>query len=704
MTNEQIQQIYAWWNIFKHSTTAGGRPFCEIRIIGTYKTYSGYYANIDNLIRDVSAHENEGAVYFLVNGMKDSCYDKSQCETMLSGKVKATNDNDIIGYDYVFIDIDCEKDNADINSTDEEVEYAHKKALDVFNFLKSRGFYEPIIDFSANGYHELIPCRISNTPENRKLVERFTKALGVLFSDNRVHIDSAVANIGRLCKLPGTFSFKGSSMSVDRPQRMCKILRFPQEQKVNDIEYFRSVADEFFPEEEVAIVQNNYSPTHFSLDDFIQRHGIQVTEIVNTSEGRRYILDHCVFNPAHTGKDAMLFQYNSGAIAYKCFHSHCADKKWKDVRELFEPGCYDKQYSPTEKTYTFRKDQLKPTPEIETDKKGKKWKKMSEVPRVELNPADYIPTGIPQIDELIIGFKRKQVTLWSGYRGSAKSTLISQLILNSANLGYKSAIWTGELNDTEFKTWLYLQAAGKQYNKKSQYNMFYYTPKNVSEKIDPWMDNYLWLYNNEYSDNFNLLEGEIRDIVNKEGIDQVFLDNLTILDIEDLDVNEYKAQKEFMKRVHYLAIELNIHIHCIAHPNKSGGFLRMNNISGSGHLPDIAQNTMIIHRINRDFETASSEFLAKNTREDILMSGCTNCVEICKCRDKGASVGTFIKLYFELESNRLKNSIAEQVHYGWEDPEEVAIVKEKEENGGWTPTEYSTYQSEEDMPDFEERF
>ena len=49
----------------------------------------------------------------------------------------------------------------------------------------------------------------------------------------------------------------------------------------------------------------------------------------------------------------------------------------------------------------------------------------------------------------------------------------------------------------------------------------------------------------------------------------------------------------------------------------------------------------------------------------ITSSGCTNCIEICKCRDKGSAVDTIIRLYFEQESNRLKDSEWECVNYGW---------------------------------------
>lgn len=679
MTEEQKQQIYAWWSIFQRETR-----LTEIRIVGGWKTYSGYYRNIENLVRDVELYEREGAVYFIINDPSPACYEKSQKEKILSDKnLSTTTDKEVQTFRFIFLDLDCNLGVTGVNSTDSEKEFAHRKAADIYQYLLDQGFNEPIVNDSANGYHIFIPCNLPNTEENRQLAKKFTLAMGMLFSDEHVKIDPVVANPARIAKLPGTFSFKGSAKSVERPRRMCRIVKSPQVLKPNDRAYFEKIAA-LFPEPEKPSYSNNFSAGKFDLDDFIQRHGIQVKQKIEVAEGTRYILDHCLFNENHKGKDAVLFRHNSGAVAYFCYHASCAGNDWHKVREKFEPGCYDRRfgYTGTDRKLLLRED-YPPQPQQETDAKGPKWRKMSQIPKPEFDPSAYIPSGIKQLDDLIVGWKRKQVTLWSGYRGAAKSTLLSELVLNAANRGYKSAVWTGELDGGEFKNWLYLQASGKTHNKQSKYSQFYYTPKEIAEKIDPWIDRYLWLYNNEYSDNYDMLEQEIRTLVAQEGIDQVFLDNLTILDIDSLNDSIYTAQKLFMKRVHYLAIELNIHIHCVAHPNKSGGFLRMNSISGSGHLPDIAQNTCIIHKVNRDFENAAREFLSKATVNEILDSGCTNCIEICKCRDKGSATDTFIKLWFELESNRLKNDIAEQIRYGWEDEAGMPTLESNE----WTTEE-----------------
>lgn len=62
------------------------------------------------------------------------------------------------------------------------------------------------------------------------------------------------------------------------------------------------------------------------------------------------------------------------------------------------------------------------------------------------------------------------------------------------------------------------------------------------------------------------------------------------------------------------------------------------------------------------------ELIDSHTYTDIISSGCTNVIEVAKFRNKGSLVGSFAKLWFELESNRLKNELAENVIYNWNPP------------------------------------
>lgn len=653
-------QIRCWFDIMKQN-----KKLTEVRLIGNNKVASGYFTDVDILLREIKPYLSEYNAYFVINSISPECYGRQQHDKIIVKPKNTTTDSEIVGRDYVFLDLDAHKV-AGVNATDEEVERTKQKAREVYRFLKANSFNDCIVTFSGNGVHFFIRCALMPTEENNEIIKRFTQAMGMLFSDEYVDIDQKIYNLARIAKIPGTYSRKGSIESKDRPQRLCYIVKYPYEQKVNDIEYFKKIAD-LYPKEEEAKPNryNNYSTEKFSLDAFIEKHNIPVTRKVQVADGTRYYLEHCLFNEQHKGKDAILFQHNNGAVAYFCYHHSCSGNDWRKVREMYEPDAYTpKPFDPN-----YRKDfrvKREFQPIVQTKEKGEVWLKMSSIAKPKFDVGDYIPSGVKQIDDLMIGFKRKHVTVWSGYRGCGKSSLLNMLILNGANYGYKSALWTGELDATEEKSWLYMQAAGKQYNKETK-NGFYYTPENICDKIDPWIDKYFWIFNNEYKNNFNQIMDEVRGLKKRENIDFIILDNLMTLDIDDLDGDKNDRQKNLMYTLTCLAKEMNIHIHIVAHPNKSGTFLRPNNISGSGHIPDLAQNVFILHRINRDFAVNAKDFLTSTTIHEIQDSRCSNTIEICKCRDRGSAVDTFIKLYFEPESRRFKDSIAESVIYGWQD-------------------------------------
>lgn len=679
MARLKESEVYKWFDVFK-----GNSQLTEIRLIANDgKTASGYFTDAAKIIEAVRPYSDDYNIYFTVNSVNPECYGRVQRDVIVQRPKNTTTDNEIVGRDWVYLDLDSRRI-AGTNATDEQVEYTKKKANDVYRFLKDNGFNEPVVVFSGNGVHLYIRCALKPTEENNTVVKRFIQSLGMIFSDDRVDIDQKVFNLGRISRMPGTWSCKGSKRDSGKPQRLCEIVRVPKEVKANSIEYFRKIAD-LYPEDDSGPRRdNNYSTERFDLEAFIARHNIPVVGKQVVADGTRYYLEHCLFNEQHKGKDAILFQRNNGAVAYFCYHNSCASNDWRKVRLMYEPDAYSHRISdiPRRKEYYERRSEFKPL--SKEDDKGEIWLKMSQVRRPDFCMGDYIPSGIRQIDDLIIGFKRKHVTVWSGYRGSAKTTILNMLVLNAANNGYKSAMWTGELADDEVKRWLYLQAAGKTYNRNVKKD-FYVTPDNICSMIDPWIDRYFWLFNNAYGNNFSQIVDKITELTEQEGLDMVVLDNLMVLDINDLDGDRNEKQKNLMYTLTVLAKKLNIHIHIVAHPNKSGTFLRPNNISGSGHIPDLAQNVIIAHRVNQDFEANAREFLPPRVVDEILYSRCTNCLEICKCRDKGSAADHFIELYYEIESNRLKNDVAEHIHYGWEEMGEQTEID---------------YEDAEDMPDF----
>ena len=399
--------IRKWWQVF-----VADDGFTEVRILGKYQ-YSGYFKSLETLISAIEpfAEMDDEQIYFTLNEINDSCYGRQQCERIIKSPKATTTDGDITRRKFVMIDFDPKRSTG-VNASNDEFELAHKKAQDVFKFLREQGFEQPVICVSGNGWHIQIKVDLPNTSDVNETIKRFLQSLGVLFSDDNVDIDEKVFNAGRICKLYGTTAKKGANLP-DRPWRMSKIVFVPQVLKPTPLERFQAIAD-LLPKEEHA--QSTYRGNvgeRFNLDGFLNEHGINFKKM-SVSNGTKYILDHCFFDENHKGKDAVLFQYDSGAINYVCLHQSCKNHTWRDVRLLFDPHAYDHENQPKQ-TYNQRQF-VKPKYEIkdELPELGNKWLSMSEIQKVDLSKLENVKTGYTELDKKIVGLHMSEVTVLSG--------------------------------------------------------------------------------------------------------------------------------------------------------------------------------------------------------------------------------------------------------------------------------------------------
>lgn len=654
--------IRLWYDVFKNNN-----ELVEIRILdpNSKKSYSGYFTDVETILREIRPYENCN-IYFTLNVINDACYSREQHDRISTRPKSTTSDNEILARKWCLIDIDCEKP-ADTNSSDEEKELAKEVVNNVYKFLRDEGFEQPVICDSANGFHLLYKMAMKSTTENTETMKNFLKVLDMYFSTEKVKIDTSTFNPSRICKLYGVISRKGSN-TKERPQRESKILRVPKDVKATPNEYFEKVAS-YIPKPEKRDRTNFYGTNSFDLDAFLQEHNIAVRNIVTTSEYTKYVLEHCPFNEAHTAPDSAVFKMRDGSFGFRCLHNSCQQYTFKDFRKFYDPDAYEHEYKEPHRTFSpYRREQKQEVkPQEKREDKGNVWQTLAEIEDEDRSKIVSIPSGILQYDKECCGFDKPSLNIWSGNNGSAKSTLLNQLALNAVNKGFKVAIYSGELRGKKIKRWLILQAAGKSRNIKSQYNDYdYYTPNNIKNMIVDWLGDKLYNYNTKYSHNIETVCAEVEKLVKEHSIDMLVMDNLSCLDIDELDGSINEQQKSAIKLLLRLTNELEIATHVVIHPKKSEGYLRKNDVSGAKTLTDLADCVFFVHRWNQDTQNAAKEFMSSITFNDLVNSGTTNIVEVIKHREFGEAEGHIYKLYYEPESRRLKNSIAENILYGWE--------------------------------------
>lgn len=660
MTMNEIT-IRQWYDTFK-----SGEELVEVRIVdNAYKrTYSGYFTDVDTLLNEIRKYDNCN-IYFTLNAINPACYDREQHDRIVTKPKSTTSDNDIVGRDWILIDIDTKKP-SDTNSTDEEKEMAKEVVNNVFKFLRDEGFEKPVVCDSGNGFHLLYKIAMKNSNENTTICKEFLQVLDMLFSNSNVEIDCTTHNASRVCKLYGTFSRKGSN-TKKRPQRESKILRIPDEIKITPNEYFAKVAA-MLPKPEQPSKSNYYSNEKFDLEAFLNKHHIAVRNIVRTSSFTKYILEECPFNSSHRAPDSAIFEMSNGGHGFKCLHSSCSQYTWKDFRLKFEPDAYDhKEYQRHEHKMQYYSQQKKEpfVPKKEDSTKGKKWLAMTDVQYVDMSKMASIPTGYKELDKKIIGLLLGDVTVLSGGSGAGKSSWIDCVALNAIQRGYKVGIWSGELQDFRFQSWINQIAAGKNYVcKREGFENYYYAPKNISNQISNWLEGKLFLYNNNYGSKWQQLFADVKELVDKEGVQLIVLDNLMALQIDNYEGDKYTQQTKFINDLKEYAKAKNVHVLLVCHPRKEGIFLRKESISGTADLTNLADSVFIIHRVGKDFEQRAGEFLGKDKVLPYLKYN--SVIEVCKNRSMGV-IDLLVGMYYEVESRRLKNEISENIVYGWQE-------------------------------------
>lgn len=665
-------EIRKWHNTFKKPN-----ELFEIRILGE-RTWSGYFYDVENAIAALKPFDNAN-IYYSINEVKKACSSREQFDCFRQVRGTATSEQDIEHRWWLPIDVDCERPSG-VSSTDEEKALAHKKAQDVFRFLRNYGFAEQVICDSSSGYHLFLPIDMGNTQECKQAIKTFLETLANYFTDESVKIDVVLHDANRIIRLPGSYGRKGRS-SEARPHRLAKILYAPEITKRLTLKDISDFNERFKISVEPQEKRSWGSQAHgdFNLRDFITSHNINVAkEVPLYGGGTKFILQECPFDSGHHAPDSAIFEMPNGAIAFRCLHNSCAHHDWHELRLKFDPHAYDNKERKQKPQYQYQgrfyAQQQKYEIKSESIELGKKWLTMSDIAKTDITGLENVKTGVNELDKMIVGLYMGEVTLLSGGNSSGKSSWLNTLLLNVVQQGYKCALWSGELRPDVLKAWIQMVAAGKRNLMPSQYvNGKFFVPNTIGERIDAWLDDKFCIYNNEYGTQWEQIFHDMSELL-KMGFRFFALDNLFTLNIDLLEGDRNNKQKELILQIKEFAKKNNVHIVLVAHPRKVMTFLRKNDISGTSDLTNAVDNVFIMHRVNQDFIKAASEFYGNGLVSQYQIYG--NVIEVSKNRMHGV-VDFMAGLHYEMESRRFKNTEIDDVHYGWEnEKQQVTPIQE----------------------------
>jgi twinkle protein len=278
-------------------------------------------------------------------------------------------------------------------------------------------------------------------------------------------------------------------------------------------------------------------------------------------------------------------------------------------------------------------------------------------------------TGFKDIDSHLSGLEYGCFTVIFGRDNEGKSTFISQMIAEILK-DQKVFLYSGELTDYKVEDWIMSQiVSGDEKHSFEYFDEF--GEKTIGIKESAKRAIYKW-----YQDRFFLYEidssvsstSKIFDVMESAfkiyGVRVFFVDNImSALDISTS--NSVVEETAFVKRMKAFALDYNVHIFMVAHPNKSGSVehvqLQKVDVNGAKAITSIADYIFAVER-SWNPENESLNEMYRMPVVGVQNKYYTSIVRILKNRVKRPRIDLFYR--FHGSSLRFYNDTVEQKFAG----------------------------------------
>lgn len=324
------------------------------------RNYYGFFNDPEIMVKEAERiGEHAYGVYFTPNPVKPNLLERSPNHVQPAVKGMSAGNGDIQRIHWLLIDFDPVRD-TDTSSTEAEHALAFDLAASVRQYLRDKGWPDPIFADSGNGNH--LMYRVDLPISDSIRIKRILEALAGQFNTDDVVIDTSVANPARIWRLYGTWARKGED-TPERPHRQSHILwdETPDEIQVVTDDQLKAVEPAVTAQASPSVVSFKKYCGNFDLQKWIDNHqdqlslfalsgpqpwGYNDTQHNRQASGQRWVMHACPWNSDHTNGSAFIVQREDGAIGAGCHHNGCQGKGWHDLRDIVEPGWLDRQRYP----------------------------------------------------------------------------------------------------------------------------------------------------------------------------------------------------------------------------------------------------------------------------------------------------------------------------------------------------------------------
>jgi P4 family phage/plasmid primase-like protien len=298
----------------------------EVRLIRP-SIASGYFDSWDAALEAVETEPEYKAAYFTLNPVEVPAGVAVNPASLKASKNTAADAN-IARRVWLLIDLDPARA-AGTNATDAEKQSAREQADAARNYLAARGWPEPVLADSGNGWHLLYRVDLPNDAASSELVRSVLARLKHLFP----LVDSGNFNASRVCKLYGSWARKGPH-SEERPHRRSAIVEAGKDDVVT-VEQLRQL----IPTTPEVVLAKPDDVKLAGLVGFLSHYSVVSRSEPREVSGGWQIAVQCPWIDEHSSeanRDTVVSFIAGIGYGFKCFHSHCTEKRWREFREELE--------------------------------------------------------------------------------------------------------------------------------------------------------------------------------------------------------------------------------------------------------------------------------------------------------------------------------------------------------------------------------
>jgi twinkle protein len=295
--------------------------------------------------------------------------------------------------------------------------------------------------------------------------------------------------------------------------------------------------------------------------------------------------------------------------------------------------------------------------------------KLAEVVAFDIERAEKVRSSIEMTNKKIGGYMMGQLSVWTGFSGSGKSTILGQELIKAVDQGYNVCAYSGELPAALFRFWIELQMSGPHnltaVSDGMMTDQLYRVDRTTAELMRKWYQDKFFLYDNSNSSTASDILRVFEYAARRYGCRVFLIDNIMTTAFEGGERDYYRQQGEFVGRLIDFVHKFNVHVHLVAHPRKTEGLLTKNDVSGTHEIASRADNVFAFYR------------LTDEDRKDPGFREYDALIDVLKNRFLG-EVGYQVPLKFDRFCKRFYRKTDEHNYkYGWE--KEIIAPWDREE-------------------------